>query len=310
MRILIVGASGAVGGVVNESLRRMGHSTTATSRSRRADTTTIRLDTTAGLEDFSSAAADHDVVVNTSGVEDTAVRRACADVPFVDISASGAYLDALAGVDGRATTVLGAGLAPGLTTVLVEALHNRPGDDVDVAIMLGSGERHGAAAVEWTAGLVGREIYAAGEGSPVLNYRERRGFDMADGQRTYLRTDFPDHVLIGTGRGIRIRSYLALDDRVSTAGLALVGRFPALRPALTRAPHRGSDRWHIMVRNRATAQQATAHGAGQSATTGELVARAVVAAATSPSSGTVTVADLATPEDLRATPGISEIIID
>ncbi|MGC5258969.1 hypothetical protein ACPXCG_21730 [Gordonia sp. DT218] len=63
------------------------------------------------------------------------------------------------------------------------------------------------------------------------------------------------------------------------------------------------------MRNRTTGQQATAHGAGQSATTGELTARAAVAAATSPSSGSVTVADLATPDDLRPTPGVSEIVV-
>ncbi|WP_232016784.1 saccharopine dehydrogenase family protein [Gordonia insulae] len=271
---------------------------------------TLRLDEPAGLGALTSAAADHDVVVNASGVEDVAIRAACADVPFVDISATGAYLDALTEFDTEATTVCGAGLAPGLTTVLVRSLDNRPGDDVDVAIMLGSGEDHGAAAVAWTAGLVGREIYSPSDGERVLNYRERRGFDFADGRRTCLRADFPDHVLAGRPHGFRVRSYLTLDDRLSTAGLALVGRLPVLRPVLTRAPHRGGDRWRILVRNRRTGRQAAAHGNGQSSTTGELVAQAVVAVAQSPSSGPVTMADLTTAEHLCTTPGVSAISVD
>ncbi|MYR05535.1 saccharopine dehydrogenase [Gordonia sp. SID5947] len=307
MKVLIVGASGAVGDVVAHALRRLGHSTTATSRSGRSNTTVLRLDTPAGLDALSALAAEHDVVVNTSGVEDTAVRRACLDVPFVDASATGSYLDELAEVGGEATTVLGAGLAPGVTTVLVEAVGPRPGDDIDVAIMLGSGEVHGTAAVEWTAGLVGQQIYAADDGPRVFNYRERRVFDMPGGKRVFLRADFPDQVLAGNRHEIRVRSYLALDDRLSTVGLALVGRLPVLRPALMRAPHRGTDRWQILVRNRVTGQQVTAHGRGQSATTGELVARSVVAAGASPSSGSVTFAGLLTVEDLRTTPGISDI---
>ncbi|ROZ93799.1 saccharopine dehydrogenase [Gordonia sp. OPL2] len=304
MRALVLGGRGAVGSVVGAELGALGHDVVPTGRSVGIRGLRIDLRTPPGLRTLASAAADHDVVVNASGIEDVAIRQACEAIPFVDMSASGDYLDRLADLPVPTATVLGAGLAPGLTTVLVAALDHRPGDSVDVAILLGSGETHGAAAVAWTAGLAGRALYAAPEPSPVVNFRERRRFDAGSGPCTYLRADFPDHVLVGHPGGISVRSYLALGDRLSTIGLGIVGRLPRLRPLLDRAPHLGDDRWSVVVANRRAGQQISAVGRGQSTTTGRLVARAAIAAATSSSLGPVTMADVMDADDLRSVPGV------
>jgi hypothetical protein len=304
MRALVLGGHGAVGSVVAAELGALGHEAVPTGRSAGPDGLRIDLRTRQGLGALTAAATDHDIVVNASGVEDVAVRQACAAIPFVDMSASGAYLDRLAALALPTTTVLGAGLAPGLTTALIAALVTLAGDEVDVAIVLGSGEAHGAAAVAWTAGLAGTSVYSPPETSPVTNLRERRRFDAGDGPRTYLRADFPDHVLAGHRDGVAVRSYLALGDRLSTIGLGIVGRLPLLRPLLDRAPHLGDDRWSVLVVNRLTGQQVSAHGRGQSVTTGALVARAAIAAQASAPLGSVTMAEVLGADDLRSVPGI------
>ncbi|MDL9947606.1 hypothetical protein QSJ19_18865 [Gordonia sp. ABSL11-1] len=53
-----------------------------------------------------------------------------------------------------------------------------------------------------------------------------------------------------------------------------------------------------------TGQQVSAHGRGQSATTGALVARAAVAAQASVSLGPVTMAEVLGADGLRSVPGI------
>ncbi|MDL9947605.1 hypothetical protein QSJ19_18860 [Gordonia sp. ABSL11-1] len=135
MRALVLGGHGAVGSVVAVELGALGHEAVPTGRSAGPDGLRIDLRTPQGVGALTAAATDHDVVVNASGVEDVAVRQACAATPFVDMSASGAYLDRLAAVAVPTTTVLGAGLAPGLTIALIAALVTRAGDEVDVAIV-------------------------------------------------------------------------------------------------------------------------------------------------------------------------------
>jgi hypothetical protein len=72
--------------------------------------------------------------------------------------------------------VLGAGLAPGLSTVLVSTVRSRPDDALDVTIMVGSGDKHGVAAMAWIARLVGTEIADSCDVGGARNFREHRWF--------------------------------------------------------------------------------------------------------------------------------------
>lgn len=304
MRALVLGARGAVGSAVCDHLTRMGHTATKAGRTMASSGLSLDLGTSDGQDRLQAAAADHDVVVNTSGIEDVDLVNRTRAVPFVEVSATGAYLEALSAAATESTLVLGAGLAPGLTTILAAALSTIPGDEVDIAIMLGSGEMHGKAAVAWTAGLVGRAVHRPPESRPVLNLRERRRFTAGSGIRTHLRADFPDHVLVGRPRGVAVRSYLAVSSRLATAALALAGRFPALTPMISRAPHWGDQRWEVSASNRRTGQRLGAHGVGQSHATALLTAHAAVAAAKAPRRGPITMAELVPVADLREVAGI------
>ncbi|MFT3662944.1 MAG: hypothetical protein QM809_16715 [Gordonia sp. (in: high G+C Gram-positive bacteria)] len=304
MRVLVLGARGAVGRAVSDHLRRMGHTVTGVGRTMTPPGMPLDLSTGEGLTGLRAAADEYDVVVNASGIEDPALVACTGEVPFVEISATGAYLESLA-VTGSATTlVLGAGLAPGATTILAAALPAVPGDDVDVAISLGSGETHGNAAVEWTAGLVGRTIHRPPEAEPVPNLHETRRFRTEAGIRTHLRADFPDHVLIGVPRGVAVRSYLAVSSRLATAALAVAGRLPVLAPLISRAPHWGDRCWEVSATHRRTGRRLSARGVGQSHATALLTAHAAVAAATAPRRGPVPMSELVTVAELREMDGI------
>ncbi|MCP3425577.1 hypothetical protein NBM05_06000 [Rothia sp. AR01] len=289
MRTLLLGARGAVGSVIRRELEHRGHRVTAAGRSAPGG---AAIDLHAGLAPLARAAAGHDVVVNASGVERPEVAEAVGPTPLVEISATGSYLDRLRG-RARGPVLLGAGLVPGLSTLLVSALDSRPGDDVDVLVMLGTGERHGPAAVAWTAGLVGAEIHRPPEGAPIRNFRQGVREVGPDGRsRRYLRADFPDHVLLGPSRDVAIRSYLTLGSAAMTAALGGIARVPALRGALARSPHLGSEAWHVVARNRRTGERREATGSGQSEATGRLTALAAVRVVERPGRGVATMADV------------------
>ena len=298
---LVLGARGAVGRTVVAELRRLGVDVTAAGRSvPEPQGLAIDLRTTGGFDTLRGVASGFDAVINTTGIEDPRLLRAAPSTILVDISATAAYLDRCTaefarqepGTFGPHGLVLGVGIAPGLSTLLVEAIDSTPGDEIDVAIMLGGGEAHGPAAVEWTAGLAGTPVFEPGDPQPVMNFRESLHVDEPGGSRRYLRADFPDQLLAGTPRELLVRSWLATDSRLSTAALGLVGRFPALRPLVARAPHLGSTAWSITAINRRTGHALRADGDGQSRTTGVLTAHATLAAVDRRIRGSATTASL------------------
>ena len=318
MHVLLLGHRGAVGTVISRELTAAGHHVTGASRSSGVD---LRGD----LSSLAALAADSDAVVNASGIERPDLAAATGATPLIEISATSAYLDALRAA-AAGPVVLGAGLAPGLSTVLVAALDALPGDEVDVFVMLGSGEAHGAAAVEWTASLVGSDVYQPPEGGVVRNLMSSRRLPLAavaDGSgkarpsgerageragRRFLRADFPDHVLLGDELGLTIRSYLALSSPLMTGALGAIARVPALGRLLGAAPHIGSSAWRIAAQNRRTGQIVQAAGDGQSEATGRLTALATVSAVTCALRSSATMADLVHLADARAALQLREAV--
>jgi hypothetical protein len=296
MRALLLGARGAVGTVIRRELEREGHVVTAASRAEHGGG---RVDLRGDLSALTRLASEQDVVINASGVERADLATATAGTPLVDISATARYLERLRST-ASAPVVLGAGLVPGLSTVLAASVRARPSDEVDVFVMLDSGEHHGPAAVAWTAGLVGVDLHRPPEGVAVRNFRQSvRAAGPDDRIRRYLRADFPDHVLLASGPGVAgIRTYLTLGSAAMTAALDVVGRVPVLRGLLTSAPHVGSDAWHVVAQNRRTGEREHASGRGQSEATGRVTALASIRAIGA--AGVVTMADLVSLADVRA----------
>lgn len=316
MHALLLGASGAVGTIIRRELEREGHRVTTASRraapvpaaavaaateAAAGQARSVRVDLTGDLGPLSALAETHDVVINASGIERADLAGATGATPLVDISATGSYLQALKAA-ARGPVVLGAGLS----TVLVSALEQRPGDELDALVMLGAGEQHGPAAVAWTAGLVGTDVFQPPEGGRVRNLAGSLRAKGPDGRtRRYLRADFPDHIVAVSGRAgqggasAAIRSYLTLSSRPMTAALRVIGRAKGLSGVLGMAPHVGSDAWYVVARNRRTGERLEAEGSGQSEATGRLTALAVVRAAEKAPFGAVSMAELATQEEAR-----------
>lgn len=284
--VLLIGARGAVGASIAERLRAAGVTVTPAGRTRPSGG--ISLNTGAGadaasLTALAAAAGAHRVVINASGTENAEIAGFLGGAQLLDISASAEYLAALSVREPSAALVLGVGLAPGLTTALLGELAVAPGDEIDLGIMLGSGEKHGPAAVEWTAGLIGADLAEPAEGGSVRNLAERRFFAEpgARRRRTYLRADFPDHSLLQLRDGqapLTVRSYLALSSRAMTWSLGLLGKLPRFAGLMRQVPALGDERWRITAVNRRTGESRTAHGVNQSRATAELTAATAIAA--------------------------------
>lgn len=310
MKTLLLGASGAVGRVIHTALVTKGHSVSSASRSKAAD---LQIDLSGSLTSLSALAPKYDIIVNASGSERPEVARAVGRTPFVDVSASASYLRAVKSTS-SGSSLLGAGLAPGLSTVMASALSTRTGDDIDVFIMLGSGEKHGPAAVSWTAGLIGSNVYEPPENVPVPNLRSKKLWTADDGKhRTYLRADFADHHLLHDTHGISVRSYLTLSSAVMTHAFRIIARMPAFKRTLSLSPAVGSDEWHISVVNQRTGEQLSQNGNGQSHATGVLTALAsenLFERARHRAVGAVTMADLVTLEEATRALGVSAEVED
>ncbi|WP_277210188.1 hypothetical protein [Isoptericola croceus] len=296
MRALVLGARGAVGRHAVAALRRGGHTVTPAGRTGADGGAPVDLEAPDGVEQLRRAAVGHDVVLDASGVENPAIVSGLGGAGLVDISATGRYLAQLqAGAPAGASVVRGAGLVPGLSTVLVTALDTRAGDEIDVTVMLGTGEKHGRAAVAWTVGLVGAPVHDPPEGGEVRNLRTTLRSAGPDGRRrTYLRADFGDHVLVPDRV---VRTWLTFSSRTATGVVALVGRAGRGGWLISSAPALGSADWSLQVSVRRTGQRLAATGRGQSRATGVLAALAAERVADQQPGRCVTMADLVTVDD-------------
>jgi saccharopine dehydrogenase (NAD+, L-lysine forming) len=165
---------------------------------------------------------------------DHAFVRAClrTGTHYVDISANGKFLNGLeaygeeAAVHG-ATAVLSTGLAPGLTNLLarsaVEKLEET--EKIEIAIMLGLGDSHGKAAIEWTIDNLKTnfDITEGGKKREAASFSGGKSMDMGFqwGKRTAYLFPFSDQQSLPRTLGVPGASTrLCFDSRVATALLA------------------------------------------------------------------------------------------
>lgn len=288
LRVLVLGGYGAVGRrTVAELLAQGHHPRTAGRDAARAD---VPLDLT-DASAVARAAAGSDVVVNAAGAEDPtlATTVTAAGAAFVDVGATGSYLDRVERSTVSGPVLLSVGIAPGLTNLLVHAVAERDrrtaGVDspLDIAVVLGAGEAHGAAATAWSLGLLGRRYPdTAAPGRSLRNYTRGAVFDLPQGRRRLYRADFSDQHTLTRELGRPVRTSFGTDTRFATIALALLTWAPPIGRVAGRLHLPGSEDWVLQVRD-ATGPRVTVTGSGQSHATGVLAARAAVLAAAAPS---------------------------
>lgn len=282
MGVLVLGGYGAVGREIVALLRDEGVTVWSAGRDpTRADRAIdLRAPAAAALRE---ALTDVDVVVNAAGVEDPALVAAITahGAAVVDITASGGYVAALERLAPPRPVLLSVGLAPGLTNLLAAAVHAVEPAPIDIAILVGAGERHGAAGVAWAYGLLGRRFADPGTGARVRNYTQPRRFALPDGaSRRLYRADFSDQHVLTRDLGVPVRTYFGLDSRPATATLTALTWIPGAARAPRGLHFPGSEAWLVLAR----APHATAWATGrrQSRATAVLAARAAQAAADAP----------------------------
>ncbi|NKS33286.1 sugar nucleotide-binding protein [Rhodococcus hoagii] len=300
MRALVLGGYGAVGASLVRHLRAAGIESSAAGRDAARADVQLDLADTGALE---AAARAVDVVVNASGRENADVARAAvrAGAVFVDITATTSYSRELERIEGP--VLLGVGLAPGLTGLLASEVAATGAGPVEILVGIGAGERHGAAAAEWTYRLLG-ERFDDPDGSPVRNFTRPQSISLppavSSEYRAFpaVRADFADQHVLTAGLGVPVRTYLRMDSRIATLGLATLTWVPALRSS---APTRmwGSDRWIALARN-ADGASRWATGRGQSEGTAAITAWAVARLAERPIARPTWLHDNATLAELRS----------
>lgn len=140
-------------------------------------------------------------------------------IHYVDITAGDALfraIEALPTEAVQATAVLSVGLAPGLTNLLAVDAASRLDtvDGIDIGLLLGLGEAHGAAAVEWTI----RGIFSKRANGPAI-----MDFGLPWGRRRAYWIDFADQHTLRRTMSVPVASRLAFDSRPITALLFSLG---------------------------------------------------------------------------------------
>ncbi|WP_342481694.1 saccharopine dehydrogenase NADP-binding domain-containing protein [Paenibacillus sp. FSL L8-0340] len=176
------------------------------------------------------------LVVMCLDQQDTSFAEAClrSGTHYVDVSANGEYFrllqslgDTAAGLKG--TAVLSVGLAPGLTNLLsLKAVNELDRcERIDISIMLGLGDSHGQAALEWTVDSLGSAFERVEQGRKVAarSFTERKqvNFGGTPGTRkTYLFPFSDQQILPYTLKVPSVATRLCFDSRAATSGIALM----------------------------------------------------------------------------------------
>lgn len=141
-------------------------------------------------------------------------------IHYADITASDGFLRVVEGLAPlRSMALISVGLAPGLTNIMAAwgAARLDRIERIDIGLLFGLGDRHGAAAIGWLADRI------------FDRARDRRVVDMAfgfgEGRRTLHAVDFSDqHSLERTLPTDAAWTGVAFESRLATAALFGMGR--------------------------------------------------------------------------------------
>ncbi|BAU29003.1 saccharopine dehydrogenase-like NADP-dependent oxidoreductase [Aneurinibacillus soli] len=179
---------------------------------------------------------DVKLVVMCLDQTDPAFARTCfkSGIHYVDVSANGSFLSQLEGFHeeaaaNHATAVLSVGLAPGLTNLLALRAKNLMDqtDKIDIFIMLGLGDKHGKAAIEWTVDNLSTDFVSIKDGSRVVvtSFKDGKKTDFGSelGHRKAYRFNFSDqHTLTRTLGVPLVSTRLCFDSALVTGSLAML----------------------------------------------------------------------------------------
>jgi len=182
---------------------------------------------------------------------DTAWVEACfrQGIHYVDVSANGAFLSQVEQLHGQAaangaTAVLGVGLAPGLTNLLARYAAEQldQTEEINIAIMLGMGDQHGQAAIEWTVEHLNSPFHVIQNNNKraVSSFTDGRITDFGAklGHRKAYRFNFADqHSLPRTLHVPTVSTRLCFDSSFTTgllAGMRGIGLFNLLKLSTVR----------------------------------------------------------------------------
>ncbi|OPA75258.1 saccharopine dehydrogenase [Paenibacillus selenitireducens] len=157
-------------------------------------------------------------------------------IHYIDVSADYSFLSQVEDLhsiasEHHATAVLSVGLAPGITNLL--ALEASKAMDkvhrLDISIMLGTGDSHGQAAIEWTVDNIGKpmEVMEKGQRVRVPSFTNGRSIDFGEpmGQMRAYRFNFSDQHVLPRTLGIpTVTTRLCFDSGLVTRSLALFQR--------------------------------------------------------------------------------------
>ena len=294
MRVLVLGGTGVVGRWVGSFAADAGHEVLVASRhgasaSSTANTIPGASAVTIDLDDSGARIpGGTDVVVDCTGTDRLGnaelVARAGADL--LDVSATSRHVMQLSerGEFFRQENrrcVYGAGLAPGLSTMLALAVHD-PSVPAPIEIhgVLDTRDEHGEASAAFTLDKIGTTFVDPSTGEPVQNFTGLRwprlpaGF----GRRVVARADFPDQYLLTSELAVPVsttygftRSPLTLlfwAAARTPGGRSAMGRLASLVPRPT-----GSGHWIITAV--AGPRVAWATGIGQARSTAVMAALAL-----------------------------------
>ncbi|MFF2483908.1 saccharopine dehydrogenase family protein [Paenibacillus sp. NPDC058071] len=183
------------------------------------------------------------VVIMCLDQQNTAFVQACLlqGIRYIDISADYRFLSQveqlhpLAAANGS-TAVLSVGLAPGLTNLLsLRASQLLDGtEEINISLMLGLGDSHGKAAIEWTIDNMRFNFHKINQGKEVrvASFADGRKTDFGStlGTRTAYRFNFADqHILPRTLRVPSVSTRLCFDHAALTWGMSFLKRLGAFK---------------------------------------------------------------------------------
>jgi saccharopine dehydrogenase-like NADP-dependent oxidoreductase len=185
---------------------------------------------------------DVSLVVMCLDQMDTFFVEACLrkGINYIDITANTSFILKLAekknlAISQHASALLSVGLAPGLTNLLAKQVCNLiPNvEQIDIFIMLGLGEAHGKAAIQWTLDHINSEFTILDRGfekrvNSFENYVEA-DFPV-HGKRKAYRFDFPEQRIIPNTLGIQtVSSWLCFDIPMMTTFYAMLKKIKVLQ---------------------------------------------------------------------------------
>ncbi|MFM1654961.1 saccharopine dehydrogenase family protein [Brevibacillus sp. B_LB10_24] len=247
-RIIVVGGYGQVGKVIcNElgkvyprkvySAGRNFHKAEQFSILTEGNVLPLRLDVNERISD--DFFQDVSMVVMCLDLQHTDFVQACVKhhVDYIDVTADYSIMSNIQEIRSvESTVVLSVGLAPGITNMLVKQGKDRL-DQVDAAhiyILLGLGEAHGRAAIEWTVDNLNAvySVIEQGSAKQVRSFTDGKKMDFPAGlgRKTAYRFNFSDQHVVPRTLGISsVSTRLCFDSGIVTTMIAGLTRTGLIR---------------------------------------------------------------------------------